>query len=153
QLVSKKKQVVATMLQMVKSGHETCCFKKETLMYSGRLHMFVGKEKDTEVKYVALEDAEIFDSANEALEAKRAKESQKNKNFIQISRGLGTKALAYIISENAVAGQLYMFFIENMDVNSNSIMASHKILEEVTGKSRTTIFRAISCLEENGLIA
>ncbi|QDF27502.1 hypothetical protein FJR70_32695 (plasmid) [Bacillus tropicus] len=58
--------------------------------------MFVGKEKDTEVKYVALEDAEIFDSANEALEAKRAKESQKNKNFIQISRGLGTKALAYI---------------------------------------------------------
>ncbi|HFW4184333.1 TPA: hypothetical protein ACIBOE_004919, partial [Salmonella enterica subsp. enterica serovar Typhimurium] len=115
--------------------------------------MFAGKEKDTEVKYVAIEDAEIFDSASEALEAKRAKESQKNKNFIQISRGLGTKALAYIISENAVAGQLYMFFIENMDVNSNSIMASHKILEEVTGKSRTTIFRAISCLEENGLIA
>ncbi|MBD2807328.1 hypothetical protein ID855_22280, partial [Xenorhabdus sp. ZM] len=103
-------------------------------------------------KYVTIEDAEIFDSASEALEAKRAKESQKNKNFIQISRGLGTKALAYIISENAVAGQLYMFFIENMDVNSNSIMASHKILEEVTGKSRTTIFRAISCLEENGLI-
>ena len=138
---------------MVKSGHETGCFKNYTLMYSGRLHMFAGKEKDTEVKYVALEDAEIFDSASEALEAKRAKESQKNKNFIQISRGLGTKALAYIISENAVAGQLYMFFIENIDVNNNSIMASHKILEEVTGKSRTTIFRAISCLEENGLIA
>ncbi|MGG0043889.1 helix-turn-helix transcriptional regulator, partial [Bacillus tropicus] len=115
--------------------------------------MFAEKEKNTEVKYVAIEDAEIFDSATEALEAKRAKESQKNKNFIQISRGLGTTALAYIISENAVAGQLYMFFIENMDVNSNSIMVSHKILEEVTGKSRTTIFRAVSCLEENGLIA
>ncbi|WP_242311828.1 hypothetical protein [Bacillus cereus group sp. BfR-BA-01331] len=32
-------------------------------------------------------------------------------------------------------------------------MVSQKILEEVTGKSRTTIFRAVSCLEENGLIA
>ncbi|MCI0768410.1 replication/maintenance protein RepL [Bacillus sp. TL12] len=115
--------------------------------------MFSEKEKNTEVKYINIEDAEIFDSANEALEAKRAKENEKNKNFIQISRGLGTKALAYIISQNAVAGQLYMFFIENMDVNSNSIMVSHKILEEVTGKSRTTIFRAVSCLEENGLIA
>lgn len=138
---------------MVKFRYETGCFKNYTLMCRGGLHMFAEKEKNTEVKYVAIEDAEIFDSATEALEAKRAKESQKNKNFIQISRGLGTTALAYIISENAVAGQLYMFFIENMDVNSNSIMVSHKILEEVTGKSRTTIFRAVSCLEENGLIA
>ncbi|KXY02331.1 MULTISPECIES: replication/maintenance protein RepL [Bacillus] len=115
--------------------------------------MFAEKGKNTEIKYINIEDAEIFDSANEALEAKRAKENEKNKNFIQISRGLGTKALAYIISQNAVAGQLYMFFMENMDVSSNSIMVSHKILEEVTGKSRTTIFRAVSCLEENGLIA
>ncbi|MED3087779.1 replication/maintenance protein RepL [Bacillus toyonensis] len=115
--------------------------------------MFEEKEKDIEVKYIDIEDAEIFDSANEALEAKRAKQNEKNKNFIQISRGLGTKALAYIISQNPVAGQLYMFFIENMDVSSNSIMVSHKVLEEAIGKSRTTIFRAVSCLEENGLIA
>ncbi|WP_419719467.1 hypothetical protein, partial [Bacillus toyonensis] len=93
--------------------------------------MFAFNEKNTEIKYVNVENAEIYDSANEALEAKRVKEGQKNKNFIQISRGIGTKALAYVISENAVAGQLYMFFIENMDVNSNSIMVSHKILEEV----------------------
>nr|WP_011053537.1 hypothetical protein [Bacillus thuringiensis]AAM66428.1 unknown [Bacillus thuringiensis serovar entomocidus] len=66
---------------MIKSGHETSCFKNYTLMYSGVLHMFAGKKKDTEVKYVAIEDAEIFDSASEALEAKRAKESQKNKNL------------------------------------------------------------------------
>ncbi|MBD2813113.1 hypothetical protein ID853_20175, partial [Xenorhabdus sp. Vera] len=77
------------------------------------------KEKEIEIKYVTIEDAEIFDSAGEALEAKRAKESQKNKNFVQISKGVGTQALAYIISNNAVAGQLYMFFMENMDVNSN----------------------------------
>lgn len=138
---------------MVKSGYETCCFKNYTLMYHRGLHMFAEKGKNTEIKYINIEDAEIFDSANEALEAKRAKENEKNKNFIQISRGLGTKALAYIISQNAVAGQLYMFFMENMDVSSNSIMVSHKILEEVTGKSITTIFRAVSCLEENGLIA
>ncbi len=122
-------------------------------MYHGGLHMFAFNEKNTEIKYVNVENAEIYDSANEALEAKRVKEGQKNKNFIQISRGIGTKALAYVISENAVAGQLYMFFIENMDVNSNSIMVSHKILEEVLGKSRTTIFRAVSFLEESGLIA
>ncbi|OTZ62351.1 hypothetical protein BK764_00370, partial [Bacillus thuringiensis serovar israelensis] len=77
------------------------------------LHMFVNdekeREKEVEIKYVTIEDAEIFDSASEALEAKRAKESQKNKNFVQISKGVGTQALAYIISNNAVAGQLYMF--------------------------------------------
>ncbi|MGR5897536.1 hypothetical protein ACT7C8_01130 [Bacillus cereus] len=44
------------------------------------------------------------------MEAKRAKESQKNKNFVQISQGVGTQALAYIISNNAVAGQLHYGF-------------------------------------------
>ncbi|MGG0444624.1 hypothetical protein ABEZ87_10225 [Bacillus mycoides] len=34
------------------------------------------KEKDIEIKYVTLEDAEIFASASEALEAKRAKRTR-----------------------------------------------------------------------------
>lgn len=126
-------------------------------MYNGGLHMFVNKEeeneKDVEIKYVTIEDAEIFESASEALEAKRAKENQKNKNFVQISKGVGTQALAYIIANNAVAGQLYMFFMENMDVNSNSIMVSQKVLEEFTGKTRQTVSKAVSFLEKNGLIA
>ncbi|MDX7993604.1 Rep14-4, partial [Xenorhabdus sp. psl] len=67
--------------------------------------------------------------------------------------GVGTQALAYIISNNAVAGQLYMFFMENMDVNSNSIMVSQKVLEEYTGKTRQTVSKAVSFLEKNGLIA
>lgn len=46
-----------------------------------------------------------------------------------------------------------MFFIENIDVNSNSIMVSQKVLEEYTGKTRQTVSKAVSFLEKNGLIA
>lgn len=84
--------------------------------------MFAEKEKDTEVKYVSIADAEILDKATKSLEAKWTKESQKNKNFIEVSRGLRKK------------GPL-------------------KNSEEFTGKSRTTIFRTISCSYENRLIA
>ncbi len=41
---------------------ETSCFKNYILMYHRRLHMFEKIEKDTEIKYVSIKEAKIFNA-------------------------------------------------------------------------------------------
>ncbi len=35
---------------------------------------------------------------------------------------------------------------------NNAVVCSHRVLEEVTGKKRTTVSLAIKCLKDNGFI-
>lgn len=116
-------------------------------------------EKEDNLKLISVETGEVFNTASEAamareryldeLEEKRLK---KNSNFVQLTKSIGTSVINTAISENSVAVQILMFFLENMN-NQNAIMVSQKTLTEVLGKSRTTIYNSLKYLDSNGIIA
>lgn len=118
-------------------------------MYSGVKHM-------NNNNYIDVETGEIYKDAEEALERhqsiKQDKLEKKNSNFIQLSKNVGTNVINVAVAENATAVQILMFFLDNMD-NQNAIMVSQSLLVKLLNKSRTTIFRALNYLSDNGIIA
>jgi len=75
---------------------------------------------------------------------------RKNLDFVQFSR----KAMHHhreLISKNPLAAYILDFFIEHMN-RSNAIVCSIKVIEEVTGKSRSTVNRALKVLKSDNWI-
>lgn len=56
-----------------------------------------------------------------------------------------------LIDENHLASRIFMFFIKNMD-NTNALIVSYQVLEEIYGYKRTTISAAIKYLKINKYI-
>lgn len=77
-------------------------------------------------------------------------ESERNADFVQLYRG-GLKPMRQLIRSNPVSAQIFYFFLEHMDWG-NSVACSSLVLEEVTGKSRSSVARGIRELKERGFI-
>ncbi|MGR5262305.1 replication/maintenance protein RepL [Vibrio astriarenae] len=75
-----------------------------------------------------------------------------NANFTQINNTYGWKTMRMMAKENPVAHQIFLFLGEHMD-NYNAVLASSKVLQEVTGKGRTTVSNAVKYLKENGIVS
>lgn len=84
-------------------------------------------------------------------EEKERAEVDNNPPFVQIYKGIGLKALQWLISENNLASAILMFFMENMN-NRNGVVCSQQLLVEEFGKSRQTIYKAIKFLDEHNFI-
>lgn len=87
------------------------------------------------------------------LVAERVKQKQDREKataFVQVFER-NMKVFRTIIRENAVAAEVFYFFIEHMD-RTNSLVCSYKTMEEVTGRSRMTLYRAITFLKERRFI-
>jgi len=69
-----------------------------------------------------------------------------NADFIQLYRA-PMKAFRRIIRQNPVAAEIFYFLLEHMDYG-NSLACSYAVLEEVTGTSKTTVWRAVKFLKE-----
>jgi len=63
-----------------------------------------------------------------------------------------TRELMKLSMDNGLAHALLYLLVEQMDA-FNAVMISSKVLEELTGKSRQTISRAIKVLKDKGFIA
>jgi len=86
---------------------------------------------------------------NEKVEEEKKKE-EKNYNFIQLYRD-NMPELRWLMNTHAFASNLLFFILEHMD-NKNALACSYSVFEDYFGKSRTTIYRAIKTLEENGFL-
>ncbi len=94
----------------------------------------------------------IFELRDASKEEELAKKYEKsNPSFVQIYKGIGLKSLALLVKKKPVAGELFLFFLEQMN-NKNVILASQQLLMEETGKKRTTIHTALKYLEEHNYI-
>lgn len=80
------------------------------------------------------------------VEEKQKEESQKNKNFVQFDR-MNMGAVREMALENPVAMSIFVFLSEYMN-RRNAVVCPSRVLEEVTGKGRVTISRAIKYLKE-----
>jgi len=81
---------------------------------------------------------------------KEQEQKEKNVNFIQLYRD-NMPELRWLMNTHAFASNLLFFILEHMD-NKNALACSYSIFEDYFGKSRTTIYRAIKTLEENGFL-
>ena len=77
-------------------------------------------------------------------------DDRKNINFIQLSKS-NLEQWRVLIRNKPLAAEIMYFFFENMGAD-NAVVCSYKVLEEVTGKSRATIGRAIKVLKEGNWI-
>ena len=75
-----------------------------------------------------------------------AKKNRKNHDFVQMYR-YNMKAYRELILTQPTAAAIFLFLAEHMTQN-NAVSCSSKVLEELTGKSRSTVWRSIKVLKE-----
>ncbi|RFT61551.1 replication protein [Bacillus clarus] len=81
---------------------------------------------------------------------KQQEERKKNHNFIQLYRD-NMPELRWLMSNHTFASSLLFFILEHMD-NRNALACSYSVFEDYFRKSRSTVYRAIKLLEENGFL-
>ncbi len=88
------------------------------------------------------------------IENKQSKEewdlAKKNNNFVQLYRD-NMPELRWLMKKNGIASGILFFIIEHMD-NKNALACSYEVFEEYFEISRTTTYRAIKLLKDNGFI-
>jgi hypothetical protein len=75
---------------------------------------------------------------------------KKNIDFVQFNRK-NMQAIRSLIKDNPIAAELFMFLTQWMD-RANAVCCSQKLLQEVLGRSRMSIYRAIKHLEDNSVL-
>jgi len=91
---------------------------------------------------------EIEKEKENEMEAER--KAKKNLDFVQQSRS-GMKHYRKIIKKSPLAAQVFSFLSEYMNYE-NAVVCSSKVLQEYFEVSRTSIFRAVKILENDGFI-
>lgn len=84
------------------------------------------------------------------IDQKKQEEEQKNTNFIQLYRE-NMAEMRWLMSNHQFASSLLFFILEHMD-NRNALACSYSVFEDYFGKHKTTIYRNLKILEENGFI-
>ena len=87
----------------------------------------------------------------ERQEQEEREKVRKNRNFVQFYR-TNMPELRWLSETNGLAFSILLFVIEHMD-NRNALACSYAILEDYFEKSRTTIYRAVKLLEDNGFVS
>lgn len=86
----------------------------------------------------------------EEQEQEEEEKRQKNYNFIQLYRD-NMPELRWLMTNHAFASNLLFFILEHMNTR-NALACSYVIFEDYFGKHKTTIYRNLKILEENGFI-
>ena len=75
---------------------------------------------------------------------------RKNHNFIQLYKH-NMSAYRNLIKTDPTAAEIFLFLAEYM-TTANAVCCSQKVLQEVTQKGRTTVFKAVRKLKEQGFV-
>lgn len=86
----------------------------------------------------------------EEQEKKEQEEKQRNYNFIQVYKD-HMPELRWLMNNHSFASSLLFFILEHMD-NRNALACSYAVFEDYFGKHKTTIYRNLKILEENGFV-
>lgn len=83
-------------------------------------------------------------------EEKEREENAKNHNFIQVYRD-HMPELRWLMNNHAFATSILFFLLEHMD-NRNALACPYAVFEDYFGKHKSTIYRNVRILEENGFV-
>jgi len=84
-------------------------------------------------------------------ENKEVSKQGDNYNFVQLSRGY-LKQMRELARKSPLAHEILYYLVENMGRTSNAVIVSYKTLQEVTGTSRNTVYRALSVLQTDNWV-
>ena len=84
-------------------------------------------------------------------EDRKARETKKNKDFIQVYEK-GFERISELIINNPSAARLYVFLAEHIEPGTGAVVASQELLAEELGVSTRTIRRLSKTLEKEGAI-
>lgn len=87
---------------------------------------------------------------NKEKQQKENEEKRKNYNFIQLYRN-HISEMRWLMTNHQLASSILFFILEHMD-NRNALVCSYSIFEDYFKKHKTTIYRNLKILEENGFI-
>ena len=82
---------------------------------------------------------------------KNIEDTKKNTDFVQLYRKHMSE-IRWLARTNALACEIFLFIIEHMD-RTNALACSYSVLEDYTGKSKSSVTRAIKVLRENGFLS
>lgn len=86
----------------------------------------------------------------EEKEVQKHEEETKNHNFIQLYRE-NMAEVRWLMANHKFASSLLFFILEHMD-NRNALACSYTVFEDYFEKSRTTVYRGIKTLQDNGFV-
>ena len=115
----------------------------------------IRKEERAKATYEALSEAErqarrLEQQAKE--EAEKEKKRTADTGFAKVYHA-GFHRIRSLISSNRSAAILYTYLAEHTDKTTGTVVASQEVLEEGTGLSRTTLWRASKYLESDPIKA
>ena len=76
---------------------------------------------------------------------------RKNNDFVQFKRR-NLHAIRTIARENPTALEIFLFLSEHIDAKG-AVTCSQSVLQEVTGKSRPSVWRAVKFLKDRNFLA
>ncbi|MEK3790113.1 replication/maintenance protein RepL, partial [Paenibacillus sp. FSL K6-1230] len=88
---------------------------------------------------------------NEEKKHTQKEEEKKNYNFIQLYRDHMSE-MRWLMTNHQFASSILFFIIEHMD-NRNALACSYSVFEDYFEKHKTTIYRNLKILEDNGFIS
>ena len=74
-----------------------------------------------------------------------------NYNFVQLSRGY-LKQMRELARKSPLAHEILYYLVEHMGRTTNAVVVSYKTLQEVTGTSRNTVYRALTVLQQDNWV-
>ncbi len=168
-IITKDLQCVKIALTIVKrNANDTRQFKNETYMCQNtkyiRSDLIMStasqiQDQENQDKKVTMELSmnefkrlqRLLELDNtEEKEQKEREQQAKNHNFIQLYKD-SMPELRWLSMNNPFAHGLLFFILEHMD-NRNALACSYSVFEDYFDKSRSTIYRGIKALEENGFV-
>lgn len=81
----------------------------------------------------------------------REERAERNADFVQVYR-TNMATFRQIIRENSTAAEIFYFLLEHMD-HGNSLACSYTVLQEITGKSRSSVWRAVKYLQDQNYVS
>lgn len=74
-----------------------------------------------------------------------------NRDFVQLTRD-HLPDWRQLTRRSPIAAEIMLFLIEHMGKNTNAVVVSYATMQELTGRSRATVARAIKLLKEQNWI-
>ncbi|EGI2115125.1 replication protein [Listeria monocytogenes] len=129
-----------------------CCISYATYIKKGGIILSESEKVTLELtKEELMKFQRLMELQNEE-ENKKAKreEEDRNSNFVQFYRD-GMPEMRWLMVNHQLASSLLFFILEHMD-NRNALACSYSVFEDYFEKHKTTIYRNLKILEENGFI-
>ena len=113
--------------------------------------MSISVETETHLNNQIEDQKKQINTKDQQLEQERKKKSP-YKDWIQLDRNIGIDALYSLMCNHPTSAKIFLLFIKFIG-NSNSVIISNTLLQELSGLKKSAVYGALQYLQEHNLVA